>query len=110
MKMVDKMDVNKGMYSTFIEENSIFMEKFFTFMEDHKKSFVRMFFAFGLQMDIIWVARGTRLEILISRPKRQSYVDFGDKSQIPGGGEESPNMWPIIKMKIEDIPFFRDTL
>ena len=53
MKMVDKMDVNKGMYSTFIEENSIFMEKFFTFMEDHKKSFVCMFFAFGLQMDII---------------------------------------------------------
>ena len=41
MKMVDKMDVNNGMYSTFIEENSIFMEKFFTFMEDHKKSFVR---------------------------------------------------------------------
>ena len=53
MKMVDKMDVDNGMYSTFIEENSIFMEKFFTFMEDHKKSFVRMFFAFGLQMDII---------------------------------------------------------
>ena len=51
-------------------------------------------------------SRGTRLEILISRPKRQSYVDFGDKSQIPGGGEESPNMWPIIKMKIEDIRSF----
>ena len=51
MKMVDKRDVNNGIYSTFIEENSIFMEKFFTFMEDHKKSFVRMF----LRLDYRWI-------------------------------------------------------
>ena len=29
MKMVDQMDVNNGMYSTFIEQNAISMEKFF---------------------------------------------------------------------------------
>ena len=39
--MVDNMDVNCGMYYTFMEENSTFMEKLSTFMEDHLR--VRFF-------------------------------------------------------------------
>ena len=42
--MVDNMDVNCGMYYTFMEENSTFMEKLSTFMEDHQKSCLRVCF------------------------------------------------------------------
>ena len=34
MKMADDMDVDCGMYSTFMEENSTFIEELSTFMED----------------------------------------------------------------------------
>ena len=54
MKMVDKMDVNNGMYSTFIEQNAISMEKFFFHIHGRpQKSFLHMFLLVGLQMDMI---------------------------------------------------------
>ena len=58
MKMVDNMDVDCGMYSTFMEENSTFMEKLSTFMEDHKKSCPRMRF---LCFRAVWITDGYNL-------------------------------------------------
>ena len=58
MKMVDNMDVDCGMYSTFMEENSTFMEKLSTFMEDHKKSCPRMRF---LCFRAVWIPDGYNL-------------------------------------------------
>ena len=51
MKMVDQMDVNNGMYSTFIEQNAISMEKFFFHIHGTQKSFLHMFF-------FVWITDG----------------------------------------------------
>ena len=58
MEIVDNMDVNCGMYYTFMEENSTFMEKLSTFMEDHQKSCLRVrFFCFRA----VWIPDGHNL-------------------------------------------------
>ena len=58
MEVVDNMDVDCGMYSTFMEEKSTFMGKLSTFMEDHKKSCPRMVF---LCFRAVWIPDGYNL-------------------------------------------------
>ena len=58
MEIVDNMDVNCGMYYTFMEENSTFIEKLSTFMEDYEKSCPRMRF---LCFRAVWIRDGYNL-------------------------------------------------
>ena len=64
MKILDNMDVDCGMYSTFMEENS-------TFMEDHKKSCPRMHF---LRCRAVWIPDGYDLSDLMERAQNSDSI------------------------------------